>query len=84
MHGELDDYSFCKDDYMWNSTISDFECNKACNIDKYLGIENCLCGKCLFHKVVLACKDEISNTTETSPDYEKSNKRKNNYFIHII
>ena len=69
---------------MWNSTISDFECNKACNIDKYLVIENCLCGKCLFHKVVLACKDEISNTTETSPDYEKSNKRKNNYFIHII
>ena len=69
---------------MWDRTTSDFQCIKACNIDKYLGIENCLCGKCLFGKIVLACKDEISNTTETSLDYEKNNKRKNNCLIHII
>ena len=69
---------------MWDRTASDFQCNKASNIDKYLGIENCLCRKYLFGKIVLACKDEISNTTETSLDYEKSNKRKNNCLIHII
>ena len=38
---ELDDYIFCKDDYIWNTTTSDFECNKACEIDKYLVIKNC-------------------------------------------
>ena len=38
---ELDDYIFYKDDYIWNPTTSDFECNKACEIDKYLVIKNC-------------------------------------------
>ena len=40
--------------------------NKACKIDEYLDIKNCSCHDRIFGKLVLACKDEILNTTETS------------------
>ena len=40
---ELDDLGFCKNDYVWNPSTCDCECNKACKIDKYLDFENCLC-----------------------------------------
>ena len=49
----------------------DCECNKACKIDEYLNIKkkNCV-KKHLFGKSVLACENEILNTTENSLDYE--------------
>ena len=47
-------------------------CNKACKIDEYLNIKNCPCSKGLFSKLLLlACRDEILNTTETSLDDKK-------------
>ena len=30
----------CKDDYMWNPSISDFHCKKTCEIDKCSNIKN--------------------------------------------
>ena len=42
----------------------DCECIKTCKIDQYLDIENYLCKKRLFDKLVLECEDEISNTIE--------------------
>ena len=45
---------------------SPFVCNKACKIEQYLDIKNCSCKKHLFGKLVIACEDEILNTTETS------------------
>ena len=42
---ELDDWSSYKDDYRWNLITCDFECNKACKIDKYFYIKTCLCKK---------------------------------------
>ena len=38
---KLDDWGFCKNDYMWNPTKHDYECNKACRINEYLDIKNC-------------------------------------------
>ena len=29
-----DDCGSCKDDYMWNPSICDCECNKACKTDE--------------------------------------------------
>ena len=49
-HGEcpyeskkLDDWVYSKDHYKWNPSMCDCECNKACEIDKYLDINNCSC-----------------------------------------
>ena len=44
---------------MWNPSTYDSESNKACKIEKYLDIKNCLCKKRPFGKLVLAYKDEI-------------------------
>ena len=32
---ELDDWSSCRDDYMWNPGTCNWECNKVCKIDEY-------------------------------------------------
>ena len=50
---------------MWNRSTCDCEYNRTCKIDKYLDVENCSFKKCLLGKLVLACDDEILNTTET-------------------
>ena len=68
---ELDDCSLCKDKYMWNPSTSDRECNKVCKIDLNFQIHIYILKivpvkKCLFGKLVLACEDEILNTTETA------------------
>ena len=57
---------------MRNPNACDSECNKACKIDEYLDIKDFSCEKRLFGKLVLACKDEILNTTEISLDNKKS------------
>ena len=62
---ELNDWSSCKDDYMWNPGTCDCECNKVCKVDQYLHMKKCSWEKCIG-KLVLACEDKILNTTETS------------------
>ena len=37
---KLDDWSYCKNDYMWNPSVCDCECNNACKIDEYLDIKD--------------------------------------------
>ena len=49
---ELDDCSFCIGDYIWNPSMSNCECNKACKTDEYLDTKNCSCKKCLFGRLV--------------------------------
>ena len=53
---------------MWNPSTSDCKCNQVWKIDKYLDIVNLSCKKYLFGELVLvlACEDEILNTTKTS------------------
>ena len=68
---ELDNWGSCKGDYMWNPSTCHCECNKSCKIDEYLDFKSCSCKKHLFGKLVLACEDEILNTTETSLDDKK-------------
>ena len=36
----LNDWSSCKDHDMWNPSTCDYECNQACNMDKYLDIKS--------------------------------------------
>ena len=71
----LDDWGSCKND-MWNPSICDCERNKSCKIDEYLDITKCLCKKHLFGKLVLACENEILNTTEST--------LANNCLIHTV
>ena len=49
---ELNDSRFCNDHYMWNPSICNCECNKACKIDEYLYTKTCSCRKRLFGELV--------------------------------
>ena len=62
---ELDVWGSCEKGDMWNSSMCDCECNKACKIDEYLDIKICSCKKSLISKLVFECEDEIVNTTRT-------------------
>ena len=61
---------------MWDPSMSDCDCHKACKIDEYLDITKTLCKKRLFGKLVLACEGEILNTTETLLNDKRSNMQK--------
>ena len=60
-----------------STCMCDCECNNVCKNDKYLDTKICSCKKRLIVKVVLACGDEILNTSEGSTD-DKKVKYKNN------
>ena len=77
-----DDWGSCKDDFMLNPSTC--ECNKACKIDKYLDPKSCSCEIWLFGKLVLACGDEVLNTTNNSLDDKKATYEKSNCLIHIV
>ena len=67
---------------MWNPSTC--ECNKACKIDEYLDPKSCSCEIRLFGKLVLACGDEILNTTNNSLGDKKATCEKSNCLIHIV
>ena len=73
---------------MWNPSMCDCECNKACKIDEYLDIKNCSYKKVilfgLFGILILACEDEILTTTETSLVDKKGTCEINNCSIYTF
>ena len=70
--------------YIWNPSKCDCECDKAWKISEYLRSNYCSCKKYLFGKLVLACEDEILTATETSIVDKKVTYKKNNCFIYTI
>ena len=62
---ELDHWGSCKNDYLWNPSTCDCECNKASKIYEYLDIKTWSCKNRLIGKLVLTCEDEILSITET-------------------
>ena len=81
---KLDDWSYCKHDCMWNPSMCDCDCNKACKIDEYLDIKICLFKKHLFGKLVLACEDEMLNITETLLHDQKVTCKKKKKFFFVF
>ena len=51
---------------MWNPSTCDCICDKTCKTGKPLDNTNCACNKGISGKLVLACQDEILNTTDTA------------------
>ena len=81
---ELNDWGSCEKGYMWNPSMCDCECNKACNIDEHLDIKNCSCEKRLIGKLVLECEGELINTTQNRLNDKKVECAKSNCLIHTI
>ena len=80
---ELNGRGSCINDNIWKPSTCDCECKKAYKVDEYLNIENCSCGKRLFDKLILTCKDKILSTTETLLD-NKILICENNCLFHFL
>ena len=74
----------CEKGHLWNPSIGDCKCNKACKIDKYLDIKNCSCKKFLNGKLVLEYGDEIFNATEALLNDKKLHLQKVIVLYHFI
>ena len=59
---ELIDKGVCNKGFIWNPSNFDCECDKSCDIDKYLNYWNCKCRKKLVHKLVEECTENIEET----------------------
>ena len=67
----IDDWVSRENGYMWNPSLYDFESNRTCRLDQYLGTKKCSCEKCLIGKLVFAFEDVVLNITEKSLDDKK-------------
>ena len=64
---ESNSWCSCINEYIWNPSTCDCECNKTCEIDEHLARYWKLF-KRLFDKLMLKFEDEILTTTETLLD----------------
>ena len=81
---KIDDWGSHEKGCVWNPRTCDCKRIKICKINKYLDTKNCSCKKCLIVKLVLACENEILNTTETSHDDKKVTCEENICLIHTV
>ena len=70
------DKSRCYDAFIWNPSICECECDKACNIGQYLDYKNCNYREELIDKLVVECSEDIISGNEmihnvTLIDYRK-------------
>ena len=74
---ELDNWSSCKDNYIWNPSTRDCECNKA-----HVKLMNIYILKLVHAKNAYSL--DILNTTAISLDDKKLTCEKKNCLIHTI
>ena len=53
------DKSACDKGFIWNPSNCECECDKSCDIGKYLDYEKCKCRKKLIDKLVEECTENI-------------------------
>ena len=64
---------------VWNPSICECECDKSCNIDKYLDYSDCKCKKKLIDPLVEECTENINETSLVKKTLDKSEDRCNSY-----
>ena len=74
----------CDDGFIWNSSLSECECDKSFDVGEYSDYEKCKCRKKLIDKLALECEGEILNTTDTILITDKKVTCKNNCLIYSI
>ena len=59
---ELIDKEVCDKGFVQNPSNCECECDKSCEIGKYLDYENCKCRKRLGDKLVEQCTENVDDT----------------------
>ena len=63
-NGIMISVSVSEEDYAWNPCTYDYECNKGCEIEKYL--KDCECMKIVVDDLIATC-DEVEDTPKIRP-----------------
>ena len=77
--------SSCDEEFIWNPSNWECECDKSCNVGEYLDNENCKCRKRLVDKLVEECTknfDEVKMAKITLAEHE--NMCKCSCTLHIV
>ena len=69
---------------MWNPSICDCECRKACKTYKYLDIKNCSCESYLIGKLVLECQVELKPNLMTKEKKERKKHVKKIFVLFLL
>ena len=57
---ELTDKGTFDDEFIWDPSICECECDKSCDVGEYLDYANCKCRKRLIDKLVQECSEDIN------------------------
>ena len=59
----------CDKGFIWNLSNCECECDKLCDVGKYLDFKNCKCRKKLVDKLVEECSNNIDENEMINNDY---------------
>ena len=82
---ELIDKGRCDKELIWNPSICECECNKSCDIGKYLDYKNCKCRKEPISKLIEECYENIDgNEMISDTSLNDHAKVSNSCTIYIV
>ena len=64
----------CDKGFIWNPSNCKCECDKLCDVGKYLDYENCKCRKNLVDKSVEECTQTVEEVKITQNENENTHK----------
>ena len=64
----------CDKGFIWNPSNCECECDKSCEVGKYLDYENCMCRKKLIDKLVEECTETIEEVKIAENENENRHK----------
>ena len=76
---ELIDKGVCDKVFIWNPSNCECECEKLCDVGKYLDYENCKCRKKLVDKFVEECTETVEEV-KIAEDTHKCNS----WILYIV
>ena len=68
---ELIDKGICGEEFLWNPSNCESECDKSCDVGKYLDYKNCKYRKILVDKLVEECTENIDEVKIASENEHK-------------
>ena len=79
------DKGVCSKGFIWNPSNCECECDKSCDIGKYLGYSDCKRKKKLIDPLAEECTENIDETKLVNITIENENKDKcNSYVVYMV
>ena len=78
------DKGICGEEFLWNPSNCESECDKSCDVGKYLDYKNCKCRKILVDKLVEECTENIDEVKIASENEHKCSSCMLDFVLYSI